>query len=203
MSQGAAEVVFSLTTNSNVGSDCQSRLFQYSNGSVKIPSPWKRGRPKGSLSKRGKKLAVNESKSKKILVPTRFEFVSVSLGSIVGERSARGRPGSEGTTISLDRTTEDLEESTSQSIGTIRVRETPHAIADHSAARYGVSANLYQIRGVDLFSIYPIAFEPYMYDLLKFCTYFVLPHFCLLEHPSCNVSGRYKLTPTPFLIRRR
>ena len=52
MHSESAEVVFALNTASNAHALIKHEpgLFHYANGPVKVPGPWKRGRPKGSKS---------------------------------------------------------------------------------------------------------------------------------------------------------
>lgn len=47
MGSTSAEVVFSLHPGSGKIADNGSTLFRYAGGQVKVPGPWKRGRPRG------------------------------------------------------------------------------------------------------------------------------------------------------------
>lgn len=58
------EVIFSLSSTPEKPEDWTGVLFRYANGPVKVPGPWKRGRPKGSRSRRSRSYSLPNLQSK-------------------------------------------------------------------------------------------------------------------------------------------
>ncbi|KAF4633528.1 hypothetical protein G7Y89_g4592 [Cudoniella acicularis] len=165
MASVSAEVVFSRFTGPS----------DYANGSVKVPGPWKRGRPKGSTN-RGTK---HHNGIVKNSTPAQFEFINVSSESKDINKNSRTlirkhvklNKNSQRRNPSVSPINQE-EETTQEAVETARQPPIASAIP---------RLNLPQIGGVDPFDKSPIKMEPYMHDLLSYYTAATWKHFYSLE----------------------
>ncbi|KAK8004673.1 Protein of unknown function DUF3468 [Apiospora arundinis] len=157
---GPVEAVFSLGVGTvpDLASDSGTTLFHYSNGSVKVPGPWSRGRPKGGARKPPKK--KNGA----------YRFVNLTAGKNtavvhkdVSRASTKKKSQSRVPAISSPSECQVIEPS------------KPNFPALVSRL------NLYQIQGVDPFGQTPISLKPYMLDLLRYYVDTAWRNFYTLE----------------------
>ncbi|KAK6857437.1 hypothetical protein PG995_007624 [Apiospora arundinis] len=144
---GPVEAVFSLSVGTvpDLASDSGTTLFHYSNGPVKVPGPWSRGRPKGGARKPPKKKSSD------------YRFVNLTAGKNtavvhknVSRASTKKKSQSRVPAISSPSECQVIEQSKP---------DFPALVS---------RLNLYQIQGVDPFGQTPISLEPYMLDLLRY-----------------------------------
>ncbi|KAH8601794.1 hypothetical protein B0O99DRAFT_607473 [Bisporella sp. PMI_857] len=159
-------VVFSLNGNVEEAIDARSTLFRYNDSSVKVPGPWKRGRPKGSVVKSKLQPSVRTRP-----VSLKFEFVNVSTNSKDIDESSR---------LAIRRHVRRKESqylpATSKNERGVYSKEFEHELSESS-----LKLNLHQIQGVDPFDKAPIKMEPYMHDLLRYFVTTTWKHFYSLE----------------------
>ncbi|KAK7972494.1 hypothetical protein PG988_006628 [Apiospora saccharicola] len=155
---GPVEAVFSVGAGvfADGSSGPGTTLFHYSDGPVKVPGPWKRGRPPGGARKAPRKPAKG------------FQFVNLTPGkSAAVVRKESHRPAPE-TITKIQNPSSSLE-----------FQATKQGKPDFQ--QLVGRLNLHQIQGVDPFGQAPITMEPYMLDLLRYYVDTVWKNFYTLE----------------------
>ncbi|KAH8899065.1 hypothetical protein GQ53DRAFT_363912 [Thozetella sp. PMI_491] len=163
MSSCPVEVVFPLDTPSGRLTKQDSALFRYTSGPVKVPGPWRRGRPKGSKNKAIKGAGGSKSRGSPA-IQYEFEFVHHSPGS--GDVVRTSQPGTPRHAKGSPRASRNME------LYPYLTRREAADREDETNMREALASlkklNLHQITGVDPFGAFPVQFEPYMHDLLLY-----------------------------------
>ncbi|KAK7946961.1 uncharacterized protein PG986_011282 [Apiospora aurea] len=157
---GPVEAVFELGAGTfpDVSSGSGTTLFHYSNGPAKVPTPWKRGRPRGGAKKTPRK------------DPAGFQFVNLTAGksSAVVQKDV---------TRTSARTTKNAPNVSNTS----NVLATANQSKPEAPRQVVSRLNLHQIQGVDPFGQAPITLGPYMLDLLRYYAETAWRNFYTLE----------------------
>ncbi|KAH8648471.1 hypothetical protein BX600DRAFT_475314 [Xylariales sp. PMI_506] len=190
MASDAVEVVFSLSGNSGLGTNQKqaSSLYHYTQGPVKVPGPWKRGRP----SKKTKAQYKNDSAVGR--AASTFEFIHIAEPSNPIDGVSRR-------TIRRHAKLSQVNHKGHRNAGHVRLQ---HESADQSTDRdkppqqQGMavrSINLIQgFAGVDPFETSSVKLEPYMLDLLYyFSTHLWKTIYSLEDMAGCNPIVEYWL----------
>ncbi|KAK7917806.1 hypothetical protein PG985_011414 [Apiospora marii] len=142
---GPVEAVFSIGSGvfPDGASGSKTTLFHYAEGPVKVPGPWKRGRPRGGGKKATRK------------APAGFQFVNLAPG----KTSAVVRK-------ELNQPSPKTGKKSQNPPGPSGFQAPQEGTPDFQ--RLVGHLNLYQIQGVDPFGQAPIPLEPYMLDFLRY-----------------------------------
>ncbi|KAI1301032.1 hypothetical protein F5Y03DRAFT_217833 [Xylaria venustula] len=158
-----AELVFSVSPHCAA---TEPRQYDYANGQVKVPGPWRRGRPPG---------ATQKAKSTKRSSEISCEFIHVSprlAGSDSIDPLARSRI---------------RRHAKRHAVQSREVRETRRShVQDVETSRRLVLGRV-PVAYADPFNVFPTKLEPYMLDLLKYYVQVVWRDFYKLEATvGCN-----------------
>jgi hypothetical protein len=191
MTSQAIEVVFSVVdgrqeARSEVAED---KVFFYADGPVKVPGPWRRGRPKKESETSqfapnyeevvgcfGAHAAVaSRTSAKEPAITSPFPFINYSVAALGTDTASRAKIRKHARLHTNRRRVHDVEETTDHT-GTSS-KALSKALA-RPASMPESASNLAQIAGVDPFNTACIRLEPYMHDLLVYC------QFRLIKAPS-------------------
>ncbi|KIM96114.1 hypothetical protein OIDMADRAFT_183542, partial [Oidiodendron maius Zn] len=161
MDSTPAEVVFSLCADSDKTVDPRVGLYRYSNGPIKVPGPWKRGRPRGRATKNGPKQHGGEETES---VPPWFQFVNISMQSTHIDEISRATIRKHAK-LSQSRQRRRHYKSIANHL---EIQQQDAADAKDRSLVIAPKINLSQIFDVDPFNTSPVKLQPYMHDFLLY-----------------------------------